>query len=65
MIDCKVEIMSQLDQPPTPHMITKLNSLCEKSIQKYLEYVSSLRDHEGNLPDPLPQGWCTDSYLFY
>ena len=57
MVDCKVDIMNSVEQSrPSAHAINKLNSLCEKSIHTYLEYVSSLRGPDGKLPEPIPEG---------
>lgn len=57
MVDCKFELMNDSgDSRPTPHAVEKLNSLCEKSIHKYLEYVGSLKGADGELPDPIPEG---------
>lgn len=56
MVDCKADIMSELNQRPSQQAVTKLNSLCQKSIHKYLEYIGSLKTPEGTLPEPLPPG---------
>ncbi|XP_067950106.1 KIF-binding protein-like [Watersipora subatra] len=57
MVDCKVEIMNELgDSQPSSQAVSKLNSLCQKSIHKYLEYVGSLKGPDGSLPDPIPEG---------
>jgi len=55
MVDCKVAILQETGQRASPHAAEKINSLCDKSIKKYLEYVGSLKK-DGELPDPLPEG---------
>ena len=56
MATCKLSIINQSDDRPDQHSMNKFNSLSEKSISKYLQYVTSLKTPNGKMPDPLPEG---------
>lgn len=74
MIDCKEEQLQQAtDTQVRAHYAIKITELSRKSINKFLDYITSLKTPEGSMPDPLPPGkvcdrrkmnvYCTDHQM--
>ncbi|GBP73545.1 KIF1-binding protein [Eumeta japonica] len=52
ILNIKLEKMNKSMDKPTPHVLNKINSLCEKSIENYERFITSIKNN-GKLPEKL------------
>ncbi|CAK1551170.1 unnamed protein product [Leptosia nina] len=50
ILDIKQDKVNKSNGIPTPHILKKINMLCEKSIENYDRFLESIKDKNGVLP---------------
>ncbi|CAH3875856.1 unnamed protein product [Pieris brassicae] len=50
ILDIKLDSVKKNEGKPTPHLLKKINMLCEKSIENYERFIESFKDKNGILP---------------
>ncbi|CAH2232692.1 KIF-binding protein-like [Pararge aegeria] len=50
ILNIKLEKLNKLKEKPTPHLLKKINMLCEKSIESYDNFIASVKDKNGVMP---------------
>ncbi|XP_034827017.1 KIF-binding protein-like [Maniola hyperantus] len=53
ILNIKLEKLNMSKEKPTPHLLKKINMLCEKSIENYDKFLDSVKDKTGLLPAKL------------
>ncbi|XP_041988397.1 KIF-binding protein [Aricia agestis] len=53
ILSIKLEKLNKSKEKPTPHLLKKINLLCEKSIENYTNFLDSLKDKNGQMPEKL------------
>lgn len=53
ILNIKLEKLNKTNARPTPHSLKKINSLCEKSIENYENFLNSVKNKDGNMPAKL------------
>lgn len=53
ILNIKLEKLNKTNARPTPHSLQKINSLCEKSIENYENFLNSVKNKDGNMPAKL------------
>lgn len=54
ILNIKLDKVNKSDERPTPHALAKINGLCDKSIESYSQFLTSLKDPKtGNFPEKL------------
>ncbi|KAG6449393.1 hypothetical protein O3G_MSEX006012 [Manduca sexta] len=50
ILNIKLDKLNKTKEKPTPHMLKKINMLCEKSIENYDHFLNSVKDKNGRMP---------------
>ncbi|KAL4715325.1 hypothetical protein ACJJTC_004777 [Scirpophaga incertulas] len=50
ILNIKLDKINKSSERPTPHALKKINSLCDKSIENYEQFLNSVKDKSGKLP---------------
>ncbi|XP_038214477.1 KIF-binding protein-like [Zerene cesonia] len=50
ILNIKLDKLNKTNEKPTPHLLKKINMLCEKSIENYDQFLNSVKDKNGMMP---------------
>ncbi|CAG4949325.1 unnamed protein product [Colias eurytheme] len=50
ILNIKLDKLNKTNEKPTPHLLKKINMLCEKSIENYDHFLDSVKDKNGKMP---------------
>lgn len=50
ILNIKLDKLNKSNEKPTPHLLKKINMLCEKSIENYDHFLDSVKDKNGKMP---------------
>ncbi|XP_023955109.2 KIF-binding protein [Bicyclus anynana] len=50
ILNIKLDKLNKSKEKPTPHILKKINMLCEKSIENYDKFLDSVKDKNGVMP---------------
>ncbi|OWR40798.1 hypothetical protein KGM_207665 [Danaus plexippus plexippus] len=53
ILNIKLDKLNKSKEKPTPHLLKKVNMLCEKSIENYDHFLNSVKDKNGEMPAKL------------
>ncbi|CAG9579010.1 unnamed protein product [Danaus chrysippus] len=53
ILNIKLDKLNKSKEKPTPHLLKKVNMLCEKSIENYDHFLNSVKDKNGDMPAKL------------
>lgn len=50
ILNIKLDKLNKTKEKPTPHLLKKIDKLCEKSIENYDQFLNSVKDKNGVMP---------------